>query len=218
MKKIIFIVLALSFSICACAQITMKGTVTNDSIPLESASVIIKNSTKGIATNTKGQFKIKAKKGDTLSISYLGYETKEFVVNEDGILGIQLQEGGQLNEVVVNAYGHGRKISCGVCYSVTQCGVCSEGTKESKGFLGKEKLKFYPNPSSNGIFQLNLNKVYDEIGVLITNISGQAIHNSNYKKDGKKLTIDLSQAAIGIYIINVTVHGRRLEVFKAIRS
>jgi len=74
MKKNTLLLLALCISMLSSAQITIKGTIVNDSIPLESASIIIKNSKKGVATNVKGQFKLEAKKGDTLSISYLSQQ------------------------------------------------------------------------------------------------------------------------------------------------
>jgi hypothetical protein len=220
MKKITLLLLALSFSICSLAQITIKGTVNNDSIPLESASVTIKNSKKGTATNIKGQFQLKAQKGDTLSISYLGYETKEIVVNQNEIFKIKLEEGGSLNEVVVNAFLDGTKISCSATSCKTTCSGCS--LKASSVMvvttITKEENKLFPNPSSNGIFQLKFTENYNDVKILISNIYGQIIKNSNYKKVEEKLMLDLSEVAIGIYIINIIADGRRLEVFKAIRS
>ncbi|MEP5254503.1 MAG: hypothetical protein ABJQ39_05535 [Winogradskyella arenosi] len=52
MKKITLLIITLFLSFITSAQISITGTVFNDSIPLESASVIIKNSTTGIATNS----------------------------------------------------------------------------------------------------------------------------------------------------------------------
>ena len=58
MKKNTFLIIALTFAVTAFAQISVSGVVANDSIPLESANVIVKNSTNGIATNQKGEFKL----------------------------------------------------------------------------------------------------------------------------------------------------------------
>jgi hypothetical protein len=198
-------------------SITIKGTVYADSIPLESASVIIKNSKKGIATNIKGQFKLEAKKGDTLSISSLGYETKELVVDQDEIFKIRLDEGGRLNEVVILGYGTKTKCSFTICGKRRGCGIHYESE------IIKEKSKeiqsnLYPNPSANGIFKLNLNEVYDDIDVLITSVSGQIIQNSNFKKFGEQLTIDLSDVSSGIYIISIIADGKRLGAIKAVRG
>ncbi len=104
MKKMTLFTVALCLSFITTAQMLITGIVTNDSIPLESASVIIKNSTTGIATNTKGEFKLEAKKGDTLSVSYLGYKTKEVVLNESENFKFKLEEDNYLDEVVVVGY------------------------------------------------------------------------------------------------------------------
>ncbi|WP_299106741.1 carboxypeptidase-like regulatory domain-containing protein [uncultured Winogradskyella sp.] len=79
MKKMTLFSIAVCFTLITTAQISVSGVVINDSIPLESASVIIKNSLKGVATNNKGEFKLEAKKGDTLSVSYLGYNLKSLL-------------------------------------------------------------------------------------------------------------------------------------------
>ncbi|MBC3847465.1 carboxypeptidase-like regulatory domain-containing protein [Winogradskyella echinorum] len=218
MKKITFIILALSVSTLSFGQITIKGKVQNDSIPLESASIAIKNSQKGTITNMIGEFKIEAKKGDTLSISYIGYKTKDIVVNQDEIFRIKLEEGGNLDEVVVNAYGIARKVTCGVCYCVTKCGIYSEEVLESKEIFEADALKLYPNPSSNGIFQLMFVEDYNDVKISIANMSGQTIQNSTHQKFGEKLSVDLSEHSAGIYIINIVADGKRLKAVKAIKS
>jgi len=221
MKQITILIVALSFSISSIAQISITGIVSIDSIPLESASVIIKNSTIGIVTNSKGQFKIEAKKGDTLAISYLGYEPKELVVDQSYYLKVKLEEGGRLSEVVVIAYG-----------TTTKCVLlgCGRDGRDCNGFscvasavgvvskYKSQEAKLYPNPSANGIFQLKLKEEYNEVNILVSNINGQTIQNSNHQKVGEKLTIDLSEVATGIYIINISADGNLLKAFKAIRS
>lgn len=221
MKKITVFILLLSSINISIAQISISGTVSNDSIPLESASVIIKNSKTGIATNSKGQFKIKAEKGDTLSISYLGYETKEFIVDESYYLKVKLEEEWSLDEVVVIAYATVTKciwLNCG--RDGRWCGgfSCDAGRVDEISEFTSNGQKLYPNPSSNGIFELNLAEDYSEVKILVANLSGQYIKNSTYQKFGKKLTIDLSQCVTGIYFINIIADGQRLEALKAIRD
>ena len=208
MKKMTLLFVTLSFTLVTMAQISVSGTVTNDSIPLESASVIIKNSTHGIATNSKGEFKIEAIKGDTLSVSYLGYKPQEFVLTDTEEIEIKLKED-TLNEVVVVAYSGHRCLTTG-------CGICI--TYERYWETNLEKNKLFPNPSSNGIFLLKLVEDYDEVKISITNMSGRIIQNSSHQKFGKKVTIDLSQFSTGIYVVNIVADGKRLEPIKAVKG
>jgi hypothetical protein len=210
MKKITFFILVFSFTFSVIAQVSISGIVINDSIPLESASVIIKNSTSGIATKSDGTFKIEAKKGDTLSVSYLGFKTKELIVDKPSELKIQLQEDFSLDEVLITGYSSHRfckTMCCGV--SVTYAHQLSEQ---------KEKHKLFPNPSTNGIFQLQLVKQYNEIDISVTTLKGRMIHNNKHQKFSKRLSVDLSQFSKGIYIINIIADGKRLEPVKAIRN
>ncbi|RED43238.1 putative secreted protein (Por secretion system target) [Winogradskyella eximia] len=208
MKKMTLLFVTLSFTLVTMAQISVSGTVTNDSIPLESASVIIKNSTHGIATNSKGEFKIEAIKGDTLSVSYLGYKPQEFVLTDTEEIEIKLKED-TLNEAVVIAYSGHR------CWT-TGCGICI--TYERYWETNLEKNKLFPNPSSNGIFQLKLVEDYAEVKISIANMSGRIIQNSSHQKLGKKVTIDLSQFSTGIYVVNIVTDGKRLEPIKAVKG
>ncbi|EPR72665.1 TonB-dependent receptor [Winogradskyella psychrotolerans RS-3] len=219
MKRITILIIALCFTVTSIAQILVTGVVSNDSITLESASILIKNSTKGIATNNKGQFKIEANPGDTLSVSYIGYESKEIVLNKDKHLEIELIEGGKLKAAVVNGFLNGRKSICrAVCYSETRCGVGIETSVNYKLLSNQVRPKLFPNPSSNGVFQLNLNEDYNEVKISIANISGQIIQNLTHQKIRENVRIDLSQLTIGIYIINIIADGKQLEFIKAIRS
>ena len=209
MKKITILFLVLSLSICSFSQVTIRGIVSADSIPLESASVIIKNTKKGVATNEKGQFKVEAKKGDTLSVSYIGYKTKDVIVDENENLSINLEEGNKLDEVLVIGYSNYTKCSWTRCYGILE--VIDEKSTSTQ-------VKLFPNPSSDGIFQLKLNEDYEEVKIMVSNLSGQTIQNSVHQKFGNKLNIDLSEFATGIYIVNIIADGKPLKAIKAVRS
>jgi hypothetical protein len=210
MKNITFFILAFSFAISVNAQVSISGTVTNDSIPLESASVIIKHSTTGIATKSDGTFKIEAKIGDTLSVSYLGYKTKELIVDKPRDLKIQLQEDFSLDEVLIKGYSSHRN-----CRTMC-CGVsCVYIVELSEP---KEKQRLFPNPSANGIFQIQGLEDYKEVKISVATLSGRTILNKTHDKFSQRLTIDLSQFSKDIYIINIIADGERLEPLKAIRN
>ena len=63
----------------------IKGIITNDEGPVESASITLKGTKIGTASNSKGEFTFPQplKTGDVLLISYLGYETIEVKIKDD---------------------------------------------------------------------------------------------------------------------------------------
>lgn len=74
--------------------------------PLPGASVVEKGTTNGTTTDFDGNFSLKVSKNATLSVSFIGFKTKEIAVNEQTNFEIQLnEEAGQLEEVVIIGYG-----------------------------------------------------------------------------------------------------------------
>ncbi len=94
-----------SFAFAQQKEIT--GTViSQDNVPVAGASVVVKNSTKGTQTNSEGQFAISASVGDKLTVSAVGYSSKEVTVGSASSITITLQATeGELAEVVVTAMG-----------------------------------------------------------------------------------------------------------------
>ena len=110
MIKQLSIMLFFAFTSIAFSQNgSVKGTITNNNNnPLYGVNIILKNTTKGSLSNEKGYFEVNnITKGDYLiSISYLGYKTKEIAVsiknNETVDLEtILLYEGNELLQEVV---------------------------------------------------------------------------------------------------------------------
>jgi TonB-linked SusC/RagA family outer membrane protein len=111
MKKLLtkgLLLFMLAFSISVQAQeISITGNVTdaNTGIPIPGVNVLIKNSTKGVATDFDGNYAINTTNGSVLVFSYLGYLTQEITVNGQTVIDLNLQEdAAQLNEVVVVGY------------------------------------------------------------------------------------------------------------------
>ncbi|MDM1295185.1 SusC/RagA family TonB-linked outer membrane protein [Sphingobacterium sp. N143] len=102
-------------------QVAVKGTVTDDKgNPLAGASVRVKGTAVGRATDISGRFTIDAATGNTLIVSFAGYTSQEIPVTKDGSLDIILLEDNRmLNEVVVTALGM-KKEKRSLGYSVTQ--------------------------------------------------------------------------------------------------
>ena len=96
-------------------QIEIAGKIIdeNDEAVI-GATVFLKNTTVGTSADIDGMFKIKASKGDILNVTYLGYETYEFLIVEDqSNLLIQMKPSTkELDEVVVTGMGASqRKVS-----------------------------------------------------------------------------------------------------------
>ena len=90
----------------------IKGTVSDSgSNPLPGVSIVVKNTAKGASSDFDGNFVVSnVSKGETLVFSYLGFTTKEIVINNSNDLIVVLAEDTQsLDEVVVIGYGTQRK-------------------------------------------------------------------------------------------------------------
>lgn len=87
---------------------TLTGVVTSaaDDEPLIGASVSVKGTKKAVLTDVNGNFSIAVDDGQTLKVSYIGYETAEIKINKQTKLDVSLREDHQtLNDVVVVGYG-----------------------------------------------------------------------------------------------------------------
>ena len=95
----------------ASLQTILKGKVIDlDGIPIPGASIVIKGTTKGTATDFNGLFSLEVDSGTILAVSYLGYKTKEVVVGMETDITITLEEDiSSLDEVVVTGYGTQKK-------------------------------------------------------------------------------------------------------------
>ena len=86
MKQKIQLVLVLLFLFAGVVQAQMKNitgeVLDENNQPMSSVAVVVKNTrstkaSKGVSTNTDGKFELKAKVGDVLEFSFLGYETEK---------------------------------------------------------------------------------------------------------------------------------------------
>ena len=113
MRKMFLKILALFFVTFTSAQnINVSGNVKdNNGIPFPGVNVIVKNTNKGAITDFDGNFNISdVVIGSTITVSYIGYLTKEIVVADNSKLTIQLEEDlAQLDEIVVIGYGTQKK-------------------------------------------------------------------------------------------------------------
>jgi TonB-linked SusC/RagA family outer membrane protein len=115
MRRLLFFVLVFCSSlILAQGQKTITGTVTgyDDNLPVIGATVLIKGTTTGTATDANGKFTLSAPEGAIIEVRFVGLKTTEFEVgtasNYDVILNPDLLG---VDEIVVVAYGVTKKES-----------------------------------------------------------------------------------------------------------
>ena len=88
----------------------ITGTVSDAMGPVIGASVVVKGTSNGVATDFDGKFSLNVNPGQTLVISYIGYITKEVKVDSKTSYSITLEEDKKmLDEVVVVGYGTMKK-------------------------------------------------------------------------------------------------------------
>lgn len=105
-KGILTLFFALLVQLIFAQEKTIKGTVSDKSGALPSVNIVIKGTTKGTETDFDGKYSIKAKTGDILIFSYLGYKTIEKQVGTLNTIDVILEENGELlPEIVLTALG-----------------------------------------------------------------------------------------------------------------
>ena len=110
-SKLLSCLLMLLISVSAMAQlIPITGTVSDQTGPVISASVIEKGTTNGTVTDFDGRFSLSVRKGAVIEISSVGYTTQTVTVGDQTNFIITLEEDNEfLDEVVVVGYGTMKK-------------------------------------------------------------------------------------------------------------
>jgi len=100
------VLLAQLISVAGYAQSfeTIKGIVADSAThrPIQFVNVVIKNTSRGVATDEKGYFSLQASTADTLLFSYVGYKTLEFPLADwEPSVILMPEEVRMLNTVIV---------------------------------------------------------------------------------------------------------------------
>ena len=115
-----FVSMLILLSFAMSAQETISGTITDENgVPLPGATIVVVETNDGTTTDFDGNYSINASEGQTILLSYVGYETLTLKVSDESNFDISLKQSGALDEIVVTALGISReKKSLG--YSVTE--------------------------------------------------------------------------------------------------
>lgn len=149
--------------------------------PLIGASILVKSTASGTATDMEGFFKINLKTGrDTIVVSYTGFETKEVQIDNSlsESLEIQLEEGILLDEVVVLGYST-EVVKGGWVGAVSRIEVVPKKPRRRTPRFSiplKPEIKVYPNPFVSQI-QIELDRIQEgDYSVRLVANTGQVVH------------------------------------------
>ncbi|WP_444365541.1 SusC/RagA family TonB-linked outer membrane protein [Prevotella sp.] len=225
---------------------TIKGIVVDETgEPIIGASIKVKGSQNvGSITGIDGDFSLKGvKKGSTIVITYIGFQTKEVKVTSDN-LKIQLQSDSQnLNEVVVVGYGTQKKVNMSGAVASINMNELTESrpiTNVSQALAG---LAAGVNVSSSSNIPGNDNAsilvrgqgtlnssspliIIDGVEQGINTVNPQDIESVSVLKDAASASIYGSRAANGVILIttkkgksgNIKVDYNGYVSFQSIRK
>ncbi len=104
--SLIFAMMVLSVS-AVFAQRTVNGIISDaNGDPLIGASIFVRGTTSGTVTDIDGNYSLEVPaEGNTLVVSYTGFETQEISLGASNVYDIKMSEGVLIDEVVVTALG-----------------------------------------------------------------------------------------------------------------
>ena len=110
-KPFRLLIVFLLFPFCAFAQLTVSGTVTDQSGEvLVGVSIIESGTANGTISDADGKYRMSVSPNAKLGFSYIGYQTATIDVKGRTVINVTLKEDSQiLGEVVVVGYGTMKK-------------------------------------------------------------------------------------------------------------
>ncbi|MEO5909490.1 MAG: TonB-dependent receptor [Pelobium sp.] len=107
----LFVLLLFCVNSSFAQSLTVTGTVVDDQgQPLIGVSVRLKGSTVGTLSDIQGRYTLNALSNGTLVFTYIGFNTKEMLIEGKTNINVKMQYGSNsLNEIVVVAYGAQKK-------------------------------------------------------------------------------------------------------------
>jgi TonB-linked SusC/RagA family outer membrane protein len=205
-------------------KISGKITAALNGDPIPFANILVKNTTIGTSTDFDGSFTIPAKVGQVLVVTYQGYKTREFTIQNGNAINISLTEDVQsLNEVIVVGYGSQlKKDLTGAISTVKaneiqkrQVTTVAEGMQ---GLLTGVKVRGGGRPGQEANIEIrglknlqSTNPLYVVDGLITTanrDFNPNDIESIQVLKDASAAAIYGSRAANGVVIIT-TKKGKK---------
>lgn len=169
---------------------SISGTITDESgLPLPGASVTVRGENVGVTTDFDGNYSIRMRTGEVIIFSYVGYRTIEHTIDAaDTTVDMNLETGGDLEEVIVVAYGSEKRSNVTSAVLVVK----------------SESIEQVPTASRNQILQgraagVRILNGSEGSGLTIQAGSGQPGENNNIVLRGR---VSVNGNAEPLYIIN----------------
>ena len=118
------------------AQITITGNVVDDQgVPLPGATILEVGTSNGTTTDFDGNYSITVEDGASISASFVGYESFIVTIEDQDQINFSLQQGNQLDEVIVTSLGIKREKQA-LGYAVSE--VSNEALEQrAEGDIGR---------------------------------------------------------------------------------
>jgi len=100
LSHLLIILICLTATFPILAQVTGKVTDASDQSPIVGASIVVVGAQKGTTTNADGNFSLDAPVGSSISVSFIGYETKTLTAAATNTISLS-STATNLSEVVV---------------------------------------------------------------------------------------------------------------------
>lgn len=207
-------------------QKLVSGVVTDAHTgePMVGVSVQIKNTTRGVTTDTQGKFSINVEEDAVLVITYAEYATQEVSVQGASQLSIQLsRRTADMDEVVVVGYGTQRKRDVTSAVASIKSEEFTQGFTKDPAQLIQGKVAGIsiatPSGSPNANTQITLrgaNSLYgsstplvlvDGIPGTLNTVAPEDIESIDVLKDGSAAAIYGTRGTNGVILI--TTRQRR---------
>ena len=106
MKHLCYLLVVMLCTFFSYAQTTITGNVTDDlGVPLPGATILETGTSNGTTTDFDGNFTITVQENASISASFVGYETSTAAVTGLDQINFSLEQGNQLEEVIVTSLG-----------------------------------------------------------------------------------------------------------------
>ncbi|WP_235298706.1 SusC/RagA family TonB-linked outer membrane protein [Portibacter marinus] len=202
------------------AQHIVNGFITDESEePMIGATITEKGTTKGTITDINGEFTLEVSSSDAvLNVSFLGYNTKEVMVDGRSDIDITLEySASELEEVVVVGYGTQQKkditgsIETISSQEITERNVTNVSNALQGAVAGLVVTRSGSAPGSGNTLRIRGNTtlqgsndplvLIDDIPGNINDVTPDQIESIAVLKDGAAAAVYGSRAAAGVIII-----------------